>query len=173
MEGGAPGPTQVVDRQGLLNPRPTPMQEFIALHPLPYAIVSARMLLISAAVVLCLVLHNFVLLLTSFEDDVEGKLNPYLRLASSMRVLAALPRPLLWWRIFTLYSAAAREHTTLRVAQRLLAALRDPWVRCNAVLNNVYNVWLGIMIGILAFRYFQTPEMERSQFERALCWHVC
>ncbi|KAL1529493.1 hypothetical protein AB1Y20_000439 [Prymnesium parvum] len=168
-----PVPTQDAEVDEYQPPRATPMQEFIALYPLPYAIVSARMLLVSSAVVLCLVVHNVVILVSVFEDDKSQSLNPVLRFAALARVIAAIPRPILWWRIYVLYTAAMREPTTLRVAQRLIAAHRDRRIRCNAALNNVYNVWLLGVITTLAYRYLQRADDERTLFERALCRHAC
>ena len=58
----------VLDADGELVPTPTFIQEIIALHPMAYATVSARMIAGSGSLTLCLILHCAYLLLRD-EDD--------------------------------------------------------------------------------------------------------
>mmetsp|Transcript_25363 Transcript_25363/g.43326 ORF Transcript_25363/g.43326 Transcript_25363/m.43326 type:complete len:336 (+) Transcript_25363:107-1114(+) len=160
------------DENGELVPQPTLMQEFIALHPLAYASVSARMLVVSAAWVLLLVGHCASLLLRSFPDEEPGaSLTPLLRLACALRVFAAVPRPISWCRIYRLYRAALAQPTALRVAQRLITATQDRWVRWNATFNSAYNAWLALVSLRLAYGWW-AHHAERCEFEVQLCWHV-
>ena len=76
----------VLDADGELVPTPTFIQEIIALHPMAYATVSARMIAGSGSLTLCLILHCAYLLLRSYpdEDDAVTPASPRLRLAPTL-----------------------------------------------------------------------------------------
>ena len=80
--GAAPEQQPVLDADGELVPTPTFIQEIIALHPMAYATVSARMIAGSGSLTLCLILHCAYLLLRSYpdEDDAMTPASPRLRL---------------------------------------------------------------------------------------------
>ena len=82
----------VLDADGELVPTPTFIQEIIALHPMAYATVSARMIAGSGSLTLCLILHCAYLLLRSYpdEDDAVTPASPRLRLAPT---LSPIPTP--------------------------------------------------------------------------------
>ena len=99
-------------------------QEMIAMHPIEYATVSSRVIAIGGSFTVFLVSHCAYLLLHSADvpepPDWHMRLLQFLCLA---RLLAALPRPYVWFRFYRLHSAALRESSALRIAQRCLAAV--------------------------------------------------
>ena len=156
----------VLDADGELVPTPTFIQEIIALHPMAYATVSARMIAGSGSLPLCLILHCAYLLLRSYPDEDDAvtpvsprlrlaprptptptptptpepepepeaepgplQASPLLRIACTCRVVAAIPRPYAWWRIYSLHNDARKQSSSLRVAQRCLAATKDRLVQ--------------------------------------------
>jgi len=124
--GAAPEQQPVLDADGELVPTPTFIQEIIALHPMAYATVSARMIAGSGSLTLCLILHCAYLLLRSYPDEDDAMTaSPLLRIACTCRVIAAIPRPYAWWRIYSLHNEARKQTSSLRVAQRCLAASKD------------------------------------------------
>jgi len=163
----------VLDADGELVPTPTFIQEIIALHPMAYATVSARMIAGSGSLTLCLILHCAYLLLRSYpdEDDAVTPASPLLRIACTCRVIAAIPRPYAWWRIYSLHNDARKQSSSLRVAQRCLAASKDRWVRLNDCLSRVYNVWLLCVVFRVAHGYI-TEGGGRSLFEQHLFGHT-
>ena len=62
-------PEGVLDAEGELVPAPTFIQEVIALHPMAYATVSARMIAASGSLTLCLIMHCFYLLVADYPDE--------------------------------------------------------------------------------------------------------
>lgn len=158
----------MLDAEGELVPAPTFIQEVIALHPQAYATVSARMIAASGSLTLCLILHCLYLLVYPFPDEPDA---PLLRIACTCRVVAAIPRPYAWWRIYSLHNDARKQSTTLRVAQRCLVASKDRWVRLNDCLSRVYNVWLLCVVFRVAHGYW-TEGDNRSLFEKSLCSHT-
>ena len=129
-----------------------------------YATVSARMIAASGSLTLCLILHCAYLLVTSFPDEDHAPASPLLRIACTCRVVAAIPRPYAWWRIYSLHSEARKQRSSLRVAQRCLAASKDRWVRLNDCLSRVYNVWLLCVVFRVMHGYITEGE-HRSDFE--------
>ena len=87
------------------------------------------------------------------------------------RLVAAIPRPYAWWRIYWLHNNARKQSSSLRVAQRCLAASKDRWVRLNDALSRVYNVWLLCVAFRVTYGYFSEGE-QRSLFEQSLFGHT-
>ena len=164
-------PEGVLDAEGELVPPPTFIQEVIALHPMAYATVSARMIAASGSLTLCLIMHCFYLLVAEYPDEAASPPTPLLRLACSCRLVAAIPRPYAWWRIYWLHNNARKQSSSLRVAQRCLAASKDRWVRLNDALSRVYNVWLLCVAFRVTYGYFAEGE-RRSLFEQSLFGHT-
>ena len=70
------------------------------------------------------------------------------------RVVMAIPRPLAWTRIYSLHRGALREERVVRVAQRLLTALRDPLRQdFNNRLQHLYNAWLLALLARLVWAF--------------------
>ena len=164
-------PEGVLDAEGELVPAPTFIQEVIALHPMAYATVSARMIAASGSLTLCLIVHCFYLLMAEYPDEAASPPTPLLRLACSCRLVAAIPRPYAWWRIYWLHNNARRQSSSLRVAQRCIAAAKDRWVCLNDFLSRVYNVWLLCVAFRVTYGYFSEGE-QRSLFEQSLFGHT-
>ena len=158
------------------------LQELIAVHPVAYATVSAR--LISVALLgFPLVIHCAVLALFPFDEPFRswsshgelrgamGDTDGVLRVLCAVRVLAGLPRPYAWWRIYTRHMAARQQPTQLRVALRCMQATRDRWVISNQRLNQVFTLWLA-GVGVFLFRRHYLELEGRSLFEQALMRHA-
>ena len=160
--------------------RHTLVMELIALHPREYALVNSRVLALSAVITSALVAHCVTLLNDSSVEPATPA-TPWLRAACMVRVLAALPRPFAWYRIYVLHAAALKQPEVLRVAHRCLAALEDPFVRLNNRLRTAYVTWLVAMLiwllyccmphGVLPW-LASAPERKFSPFEKRLQWHV-
>ena len=148
-----------------LVPRPTHVQELIALHPREYALVSARMLAVASVVAIALVAHCALLV-----ADPGAPAEPLLSGACLGRVVMAIPRPLAWTRIYSLHRGALREERVVRVAQRLLTALRDPLAKLNNRLQHLYNAWLLALLARLVWAFGRG--WERSAFEQRVLRHV-
>ena len=82
----------------------------------------------------------------------------------------AIPRPLAWTRIYSLHRGALREERVVRVAQRLLTALRDPLAKLNNRLQHLYNAWLLALLARLVWAFGRG--WERSAFEQRVLRHV-
>jgi hypothetical protein len=132
----------IFDEHGNLVPEPTMMQEMIALHPIAYATVSARMISFAGAVAFALVVHCAMIATSAYPDDPDHNQNALLRALCLARVFSGVPRPYGWWRIYRLHTEARRQPTELMVAYRCLTASNDRWVRLNGRLNVLYDAWL-------------------------------
>ena len=143
------------------------LHELIALHPVAFASISAQALLVAAAMAIPLVAHC-ALLVTSLDDYAAA---PWLRYLCLVRIVAALPRPLLWYRIYRLHAEARAQPTPLRVAQRCLAAEKARSVRLNDALGRGYNYWLALLLVRLFWGFLVAGE-ARCDFERRLCRHA-
>lgn len=148
-------------------PRPTMVQELIAMHPLAYARASVWLMSVAGCGALGLVLHCGLLL---FEGTWDA--DRLLRSSCVLRVLLAIPRPYGWWRICRLHMEACDQPTGLRVAQRCLAALNNKWVRLNSNLSRVYELWLGTVLVYLGLRAALLELSDRSVFEVLLLRHA-
>ena len=148
-----------------LVPRPTHVQELIALHPREYALVSARMLAVASVVaVAALVAHC--------APSPRRLVRQQSRSTHSVRkgrVVMAIPRPLAWTRIYSLHRGALREERVVRVAQRLLTALRDPLAKLQHARCSTSR-WLLALLARLAWAFGRG--WERSAFEQRVLRHV-
>ena len=115
-----------------------------AVHPREYVL--PRLVLANSAVMDFALVAHCVTLLNDSITEPPTPASPWLRAACMVRVLAALPRPFAWYRIYVLHAAALKQPEVLRVAHRCLAALEDPFVRLNNRLRTAYVTWLVAML---------------------------
>eukprot|EP00966_Prymnesium_polylepis_P103630 2399345-Prymnesium_polylepis.1 len=148
-------------------------QQLIALHPMPFATITTRLLPVTSVISVVLVAHCLWLLLRDFPDRDQHS-NFLLRAASLLRVVAVFPRPYAWWYIYCSHAEARRQPSPILVAQRCLRTSRNPWVRVDERLAYAYALcWLPLLLLVLAARrYVLLGAAATSQYERSLFVHV-